>query len=190
MSVIRSYYQRNNNNTQLIPEFVDVLPSNAFMSNSSLYSLTLSNVQYTGGIYFVDMSQADTLGNSINYNGIISTPAISTYNIYNVNFTINVSAPATSYPGLEFTVYFKNIPYNTLSNEPLLSIGILSSGGPPVPYILSPPFPSLFGVNANPSITLKSDGTNYNVISSGPAGWMGLPALLTILTGYGEFLQP
>jgi hypothetical protein len=180
MSVLRSYAQRNNNVTQLVPEFVDVLPDTV-LSNASLYSLNLSNVQYTGGIYFVDMSQPDSLGNLINYDGSITSS--NDNSIHNVNFTINIQTPAASYPGLEFTLFFKNIPYDRLDINPLLSIGIYSPiDGPSIPYILSPPFPSLFGVNVSPSITFKSDGTNFTVSSSGPAGWLGFPALLSILT--------
>jgi hypothetical protein len=57
-------------------------------------------------------------------------------------------------------------------------------GGPPIPYIVSPPFPSVLAENINPSITFKSDGTTFNVVASGPAGWMGVPALSVILAAY------
>lgn len=182
MSVLRSYAQRNNNVTQLVPEFVDTLDINSF-SNASIYSLTLSNVQYTGGIYFVDMSQPDKLGNSINYDGSITSPTNESFTIRNVNFIINVQTPAASYPGLEFTIFFKNIPYPTFEGNPFLSIGILSQyeDSPPIPYILCPPFPSVIAPTLNQSITLKSDGTNFNVSSSGPAGWLGFPALISII---------
>ena len=79
------------------------------------------------------------------------------------------------------------MPFERLTGIPLLSIGIApESEEPRLPFIVSPPIPSspLLGSNQNQSVTFKSDGKQFNVTSSGPAGWMGLPALAAILTAY------
>jgi hypothetical protein len=192
-SVQRAYAQRNNNVTQIVPEFVEILPvfdlSGADLSGAALYNLNIPNVQYTQGVYCVDMSARDSSGNLLNVDGLFY-PFFPTGTdlqpISIINFYINIGASASAYPGLELTIYFKNLPLDRLEGSPFLTIGIMASNneGPPIPYIVSPPFPPLFGTTASSSITLKSDGTNFNVISSGPAGWMGVPALSVILAAY------
>jgi hypothetical protein len=192
-SVKRGYAQRNhnvthNNLTQLVPQFVDILPETD-ISGASLYDLTIPNVQFTNSVYYVDLSGVDLSGNLLNVDGKFYPffPSGNTNTPINIiTFTVTIPVPASHYPGLEFTIFFKNIPFNRIEGIPLLTIGIIEQSyeGPPIPYIVSPPFPSAVGQNVFPSITMKSDGTNYNVVSSGPAGWMGVPALSVVLAAY------
>ena len=60
----------------------------------------------------------------------------------------------------------------------------------PLPYIVSPPFPPFAGQSISPNITLKSNGDNFDVVASGPAGWLGVPALAAILQVYIGFISP
>jgi hypothetical protein len=182
-----SSFQRTN--VKIVPEFLEILPninlSGPDLSGAALYSLNLQNVQYTQGVYCVDMSARDSAGDLLNVDGLFFPEVNTLKPISIINFYINIEASASAYPGLELTIYFKNLPLNRLPGHPLL-IGIMESNneGAAIPYIVSPP--SLFGAKASPSITLKSDGTNFNVISSGPAGWMGIPALSVILAAYNK----
>ena len=168
------------NLTQIIPEFDSILPNIGGMgapldiSGSSVYILNLPKVQSTGGVFYVDLSGNDASGNVLDFSGVI---VANSNTAYIINFVVNVPFPASYAPGLEFTIFFKNIPYSTIPN-PFVTIGILSPesislGAPPIPYIFSPPVPS-FIANVSNSLTFKSDGTQYNIVSSGPAGWLGL----------------
>jgi hypothetical protein len=190
-SVAARYAQRNNNVTQVVPSYVGVLDNPGSITDISgcqIYNLEFPNVQYTGGIYVVDLSGNDSSGNPIDFSGLffpITSTDPSGYPISTVAFTVTVPHNPAHYPGLEFTVFFKNIPFDRFSGPPLLTIGILTTivDAPPFPYLFSPPIPSVFpGVNQ--SITLKSDGNRFNIVSSGPAGWMGTLNLAAILTFY------
>lgn len=183
---MRSFAQRNNNVTQIIPQYVNYLSRQNFPSydvSGAIYALSLPHVKDAGGVYYVDMSEVDLSGNSIDYTGRFDISGGSTY-FPLVNFVLDTQLPAT--PGLEFTIFFKNIPFDRIASEggnPLLTIGLMS-GDAPSPYILSPPVPALMGANVFPSITFKNDGTNFNVASSGPAGWLGPFALAAVATVY------
>ena len=183
MSVQRRYAQRNNNMTTLVPIFSGILPDIPVISGSSVYTLSIPNVQYVGGIYTVDLSGVDTNGNLLDINGLFSS-GMSGNTINILNFVID-SSSAVHYPGLEFTIFFKNIPTDRFTaNFPLLTIGILDNINIPLPYILSAPFPGALSPNTSPSITLKSDGQIFHITSAGPAGWLGLPALALILSNF------
>lgn len=100
-------------------------------------------------------------------------------------FVVNIETNASHYPGMEFTLFFKNVPQITTIG--ILTPTALTGESVPLPYILSPPIPSSTPFAANrisPSITFKSDGNNFSVVSSGPAGWLGLPAISAILAFY------
>jgi hypothetical protein len=172
-SIQRSYAQRNTNSAQIIPEYNGILPSEGGpfdLSGTAYYTLNLPLVQYTGGSFFVDLSGVDTAGNLLNLEGQL----ISGDNrIYNVNFVVNVPFPASYAPNMEFTIYFKNTPFDRFTLAPILTIGIIKTEGAPYPYILSPPAPVLLAPKIHQNVTFKSDGTNYNVVASGPAGWTG-----------------
>lgn len=183
MSVLRKYSQRNNNVTQLTPVRYEQDLSSGPIQNSAVYILNISRAQFVGGIYCVDLNGVDSLGNSLVYDGSFGTF------INTVSFVVNIDVPASGYPGLEIPIFFKNFP-SLSSSPPLLTIGILSSSAlteesPPLPYIMSPPVPVLIGGGSvASSITFKSDGTQFNVASSGPAGWLGIAALLAIESYY------
>jgi hypothetical protein len=184
MSVQRSFAQRNNNNTKLVPvRYSDTL-SFANITNAAIYTLNITNAHLTKGMYYVDLDDYDSSGNSIDLNGTFTSlqnPSGDTLPI--VCFVLNIETSASAYPGLEIPISFK-----TTSN-PFLTIGILSASSLqaetiPLPYIVSPPFPPTAGYNISPNITLRSDGDNFDVAASGPAGWMGVPALSFILSAY------
>lgn len=188
MSVQRYFAQRNTNITQIVPERISAPPSPQSITNSALYKLSIRNAQFVGGSYYVDLSDVDTSGNAIDFDGQfrpIQDPSGSYF--YVTCFTIDVDTPASVYPGLEFTIYFKNLP--GVGTGRLDTIGIVSQfaldNNSLFPYIMSAPFPPFVGGNSGtPSITLKSDGYNFNVVASGPAGWLGLPALSAIWAAY------
>jgi hypothetical protein len=190
MSVSRTFAQRNNNSTELLPtRYADNL-SALNIQNAAIYTLNITKAQFVKGIYSVDLSGVDTSGNALNYDGsFASFQELSGNTIPIICFAINIDTVPSAYPGMEFTIFFKNLPPDI--GFPLFTIGILSSSyfieeGIPLPYIVSPPFPPFAGAGASPSITLKSDGNNFNVVSSGPAGWLGVPALAVILNAYQE----
>ena len=191
-SVQRAFSQRNNNLTQIIPKLMGLNTINLGvgvivpldLSNVPLYLLTLPSVQNTGGVYYVDMSSVDSSNDLLNLGGMFNSSATI------INFVVDVPFNAAYSPGLEFTIFFKNAPMNrlpTLNGRQLLTIGITNFKSiVPIPYMLSPPVPLRLDPSISQSITLKSDGTNYNVISSGPAGWMGpipFAAFLSISVG-------
>jgi len=173
-SVHRSYAQRNTNTTQIIPEYNGVITDSApfiDLSGAAYYTLNLPLVQYTGGSFFVDLSDVDTDGNPLNLYGEFRANSNS---IYNVNFIVNVPFAASYAPNMEFTIYFKNTPLDRFPGPPVLAIGIIKPDGAPLPYILSPPMPVLIAPDIHQNVTFKSDGTHYNVVASGPAGWTGI----------------
>ena len=180
MSVQRTYSQRNTNVTQLIPVFMeksDCAVPFGDLSNVSHYHLNITNLQNVGGVYYVDLADVDSSGNPLDFTGTVSDTA----NI--INFGVDISVNAALYPGLEVTVFFRNPPDpNTLTRPPLLSIGFFSvNSGSSAPYIVSPPVPWLTVPSVSQSLTFKSDGAKFNVVSSGPAGWYGLPLLFVLL---------
>jgi hypothetical protein len=186
MSVQRRYAQRNGNNTTLIPVRYSEDLTFGNITNAAIYTLNISNSQFVGGIYTVDLSAVDSSGNSLNFDGEFTSITAPGDSIPIICFVINVDAVPSVYPGLELTIYFKNAPTDGPFSP---TIGILASSALtgdtiPLPYIVSPPFPIVAGVNISSNITLKSDSDNFDVVASGPAGWLGVPALSAILTAY------
>jgi hypothetical protein len=180
MSVQRAYAQRNNNITPIVPIYSGILPTELDLSGSAVYTLSIPKIQYVGGIYTVDLGGVDASGNLLNFDGIIEASGNS---ITNINFILD-SSSAQYYPGLEFTIFFRNFQaaIDRFAGPPLLTIGLISDivGAPPVPYIFSPPLPPLF-TNGSVNLTFKSDGERFSVTSGGPAGWLGIGALYVIL---------
>ena len=189
-SVSRAYNQRNNNITKIVPKFELITESGGGpndISGAYLYTLDLPNVPVAGGVYYVDLSGNDLSGNPINGVGrlISNTTHIST-----VLFSVNPPTSPAYYPGLEFTIFFRNYPININGGVPGFTIGMVSNetktGIPDIiiPYILSPPIPQLLtGLKNSQSITFKCDGEDFNVTSSGPAGWLGFVAFSILLGG-------
>lgn len=190
MSVQRAYAQRNGNMTQLIPSLYPQLLTFQNISGCAVYVLNVSKAHFVGGNYYVDLSGLDISGNLLNFDGAFSSITGPSQSIRIICFAIDFDTIPSVYPGLDMTIFFKNIPFDRLG-FPLLTIGILSASSldgdtVPLPYIVSPPFPPLAGANISPNITLKSDGDNFDVVASGPAGWFGVPALSVILSAYGD----
>jgi hypothetical protein len=188
MSVTRTFAQRDNNVNKIVPAFIENFTiEGGDISGCSYYNLSLPNAQFVKGQYYVDMSGVDTSGNLIDLSGQIFALDNESSYIQIVCFNVEDPVNPAFYPGLEFTITFKNIPYNRFDGPPLLTIGIVKGGdsGNRFPYIVSPPFPPVVVENSvNVSVTFKSDGENFNVVSSGPAGWLGVPALIAGLNYY------
>ena len=189
MSVQRYFAQRNTNVTQIIPErIISPPPSQNNITNCALYKLSIRNAQFVGGSYYIDIGGVDTSGNPIDIDGefrSIQDPSGAYF--YITCFVINIDTPASAYPGLEFTLSFKNTP--DIQTGRLQSFGIVSQyaldNNIMAPYILSPPWPPFpGGSSGSPSITLKSDGFNFETVASGPGGWLGAPALSVIWAAY------
>jgi hypothetical protein len=122
----------------------------------------------------------DASGNLLNFDGVIEASGNS---ITNINFILD-SSSAQYYPGLEFTIFFRNFQgaIDRFAEPPLLTIGLISADGiAPAPYIFSPPLPPLF-TNGSVNLTFKSDGEQFSVTSGGPAGWLGIGALFVLLS--------
>jgi hypothetical protein len=136
----------------------------------------MPNVQRVGGVYYVDLSGVDTSGNLLDFSGEVNEAA------NNINFTLNVPFNPGYAPGLEFTIFFKNPPFDRITEGynglPLLSIGIVNQDGNVFPYMYSAPLPWTYGPISY-SVTFKSDGTRYSVTGSGPV-WYG-PAVIALL---------
>lgn len=193
MSVHRSFAQRNNNVTTIIPERLDTLSFNN-ITDATIYRLSINKAHYVGGSYCVDLSASDAAGNELDFSGVFQSIVTSSATIPIILFVVEIDSNASIYPGLECPLSFKNMPFleSFSTTFPFITIGIMSSSSfmeevPPMPYIVSPPFPPFLGRNATPHLTYKSNGSHFEVASSGPAGWMGVPALSVILGAYTGF---
>lgn len=189
-SVQKKYAQRNNNLIKIVPRYETAIGADSpfggpgfYMDNIPVYVLSLPTVQYTGGTFYVDLAENDTAGNPIRNSGRFTTSGDS--NVYSnmILFALDVPFNPAYGPGLDFTIFFKNVQFD---NIPLLSIGLVSLDGIPFPEIISPLLPQLIAPNISNNLTFKSDGTKYNVVSSGPAGWLGAFAYITILAQFGS----
>lgn len=183
-SVQTKYAQRNHNLVKIIPEFVDTItidPPYFTMTNVAIYSLTLPNVNYSSSTYYVDLGANDMAGNAIQTAGTFASTGGSHGSTNMTTFSIRVPFSPAYAPGLEFTIFFKNPQLMNLP-LPLYSIGLVNEDGAPFPEIVSPPIPLLTAPDISLSLTFKSDGTKYNVVSSGPAGWLGVVALSSFLS--------
>lgn len=188
-SVQTKYAQRNNNLIAIVPtkleDSVTIVGPSFDLSSVPVYVLSLPMVQNTGGTYYVDLSGLDAAGNPLNLDGRFTT-TIGSENQYTrmIFFTLDVPFSPAYAPGLDVTIFFKNLPLERLEGNILLSLGLFNLDGAPFPEIVSPPMPHLIAPNISNSLTFKSDGTKYNVVSSGPAGWLGAFALSAILAQF------
>lgn len=184
-SVLTSYAQRNTNLNEITPVYVTDI-SGFNLENVAIYRLNISKAHFTGGNFYVDLSKPDSSGNEINLTGRFYNTTDLSGEVYLpiVCFVLNIDINPSTYPGLEFSIFFKNNPTEDFP----LTIGIISEEAP-LPYIVSPPFPPIFGNAISPSITLKSDRDNFDVIASGPGGWLGVPALMSIMAVFFNILN-
>jgi hypothetical protein len=163
------------------------------LSNVNYYSLDLKKAgtkdSFTGDVYFVDLFDVDNRGISMysNVGHFIPGSNGSNSNVFGLmGFQVKTDFSASKAPGSEFTIFFRNV---FPTNSALLTIGLLGSNYTSIPYLYCPPFPTLQELSDTsdsttvaPSLTFKSDGYRYNVVSSGPAGWIGLGNYV-VLTG-------
>lgn len=146
----------------------------------------------------MDLCGNDSNGDPLDASGLFVSANdicanILTFNINTPNITPNApSINPACYPGAEFTIFFKNFPPSILESDiQLFTIGIVANApapgykGPPTPYIYSPPVPVLLTEDLTQSITMKSDGTTFSVVSSGPAGWIGGGLLQLLVSAAG-----
>jgi hypothetical protein len=182
-SVQRNFAQRNGNNTQIMPVRLNTDLSFYDISGAAVYSVTIPKSQFVGGMYYVDLNDTDISGTPLNFDGRMYGVDISGANIPIIIFRVNIEAVPSVHPGLEVPVFFRNPPI--LTTIGIISDSSLAGATVPLPYIVSPPWVGpIVGTNISPSVTFKSDGENFDVVSSGPAGWFGVPALATLLTAY------
>jgi hypothetical protein len=191
MSVHRSFAQRNNNVTTIVPERFPESLTEINITGAAIYTLRINKAHYVGGSYCVDLSAPDSDGNALDFSGVFESITVSGQTIPIILFAVEIDTVAAIYPGLECPLSFKNMPFleSFSTTFPFITIGIMSDAAfmmeaPPMPYIVSPPFPPYLGRNATPNLTYKSNGEVFEVSSSGPAGWMGVPALSVILGAY------
>ena len=153
-----------------------------------IYKLEINDAQYNKGNYVVNLANNDSAGNPINFDGRFAD-INDTNSLAIAGFVPVINTSASAYPGLEFTITFRNV--QAFIDPPSLpTIGIISPAFltnnseeyPPIPYIYSPPLPPLFAPRINPNIIMKSDGEVFEVVASGSAGWFGYFALAAILS--------
>ena len=174
MSVQRSFAQRNNNVVNMVPEKAtnDLSP---YWNDRNAYLLKIDPRH--ASVFNIDVTVLDTgnnysRSNRIDHRGIlhseVDVPKIETALI--IDPTI-----ASAYPGLEFTINFINTDYNLEDEDTSVSVcltatltGNRNNIGEDV-FIISP----IYGYNYSiiQSITLKSIGQSFTVISSGKAPW-------------------
>lgn len=183
-SVQTRFAQRNSNNNQLIPVRYPNDLSFFNITNAAIYTLNITNAQYTGGMFYVDITENDADGNPLNLDGTFAALAGSPPpEIPIIIFAVNIDIDPAVYPGFEIPLFFRNLP--NLTTIGIISASSLTGDTVPLPFIVSPPFPGrIVGTNISQNIRFKSDGENFDVVSSGPAGWFGVPALATILTAF------
>ena len=166
MSVQRSFAQRKNNALDLVP----VMDTSGYWSEQcDNYLLKIDPTNCS--VFNVDVTELDYY--NVNYfNRITAAGYINDENSSNIRqvvFAMIVDPTiATTYPGLEFTVNFLN------SNSNTLSIGIFTNatlnGNGDGAKVLSPIYGYLNGTRIQ-SLTLKSNGAKFVVVSSGPSPW-------------------
>ena len=165
MSVQRSFAQRNNNVVNLVPEMatsgywyetylLNIDPRNGSVFNVDLIPLTLTRTNLT-------------VTNQVDVEGYLNSTSID-----GIEFAIIVDPTiAKTYPGLEFTVNFINTDYNLEDNNTFVSVcpdATLTGEGDEY-YIHSPLYG--FDWSTTQSLTFKSNGSKFTVISSGPTSW-------------------
>jgi len=160
-SIKREFAQRNTNVTTVVP----VLNDGYYYLNidprySSVFTVDLTKITSESG------QTVDTPDTSIIAG---DAPYIRLTNQYVYYFLLNVdSSIAKNYPGLEFTIFFKNAKYVSHTGDSWISF-------------YSKVFPTnecdvftsryMLAYYNTLSLTLRSDGDNFSIVSSGPQAW-------------------
>jgi len=150
----------NNVETVITPDY-----TSSFWTNYGVFTI---DPTYTS-VFVADISSAIstytnvTINNRVDVEGQIHN--ITNRHAYYFAFVIDPTI-AVNYPGLEFTVHFKNIPTNNgyVGVYPNATLTTSSECD-----FLSPG--NTFNFFNTASLTLKSDGSKFRVISSGPVSW-------------------
>jgi len=148
-------------------EVINIVPDYTVPYWSSQYGVFRIDPTHTS-VFVADLSSAvsiytDDVNNRVDVQGRIRN--IYDKHFYYFAFAIDPTI-AVNYPGLEFTVYFKNIPtssgyigvYPDATLESFSGFDYLSPG-------------NTFNFFDTASLTLRSDGLKFRVISSGPVSW-------------------
>ena len=162
MSVQRSFAQRNNNVVNLVPE----RPTSGYWDGYYLLNIDPT----TCSIFNVDVSQLETDGT------YRVDPTVDRFGYTNNNITrhriytaiILDPTVASSYPGLEFTVNFVDTSGDNNASVSVYPTATLTTDGH-IDEMISP-FDGFLSSNIQ-SLTLKSNGTFFAVVSSGVTPW-------------------
>ena len=165
MSVQRSFAQRNNNVVDLVP----VKATSGYWNGHYLLNIDPRNCStFNVDLTVLDITNTDnSFINQVDVEGYLTNVT----NADGIDFAIIVDPTiATSYPDLEFTVNFVNTNYNLDSNT-FVSVcadaTLIDDGNEK--YMRSPL--RGFDWSTTQSLTFKSNGTKFTVISSGPTSW-------------------
>jgi len=167
-SVSRSFAQRNTNEINVIPVYQESGEWNEYDAltidprYASVFNVDLSGFQYVTGWDVND--RLDVYGK---VNDTYTSPPIA-YSYLNID-----SGIATAYPGLQFTINF-----NWSEGDDYQSfVSLYVNADPRGPHagdeadILSPG--DTFNNFYTASVTIRSNGTRWVVVSSGPVTWSG-----------------
>ena len=159
MSVQRSFAQRKNNVVNLVPE----MATSGYWDGSYLLKVDPTNCS----VFNVDLSGLDATPYDIN--SIDSYGRIRNTNGVDVIWFAVIVDPtiAALYPGLEYTVNFLRGSANSdicINVHPIATLNDSAASD-----MLSPQ--RVFRSNHIQSLTMKSNGTTFAVISSGPSLW-------------------
>jgi hypothetical protein len=163
-SVQRSYDQRNNTVSSVTP----VHQTTGYWDGYTVLQIDPRHSH----VFTVDLSStacqqatsSQLIANRLNAQGEILTSVTA-----NVVYLVLVVDPAiaVAYPGLEFTIHFHTPSLNNTCVDIYPQATLTSSGG--TCDLFSPVY--MFGDYDSGSITLRSNGTQFKVVSSGPVSW-------------------
>ena len=159
-SVSRSFAQRNTNEINVIPVYQESGEWNGYDAltidprYASVFNVDLSGFQYVSG----DVNdRLDVYGK---VNSYTSSPIA--YSYLNID-----SGIAAAYPGLQFTInfnYSEGVDYSSY-------VSLYVNPNKDEADILSPG--ETFNNFYTASVTIRSNGTRWGVVSSGPVTWSG-----------------
>jgi len=168
MSVARSFAQRNTNEINVIPVYQESGEWDGYDAltidprYASVFNVDLSGFQYVSGWDVND--RVDVYGR---VNSYLSPPIA--YSYLNID-----SGIATAYPGLQFTInfnYSEGINYSAYVSLYVNADPLGPHDGDGEADILSPG--ETFNNFNTASVTIRSNGTRWVVVSSGPVSWSG-----------------
>lgn len=163
-SIKREYAQRNTNVTTVVP-VINTSHTTYYNINidprySSVFTVDLTTITPQSGINVSTPNTSTNTGDA---------PYLNLSNQYVFYFLLNLdSSMAKNYPGLEFTIFFKNARHITNAGESWISF--YSKVFPTTECDIFTSRYMLSSYNTL-SVTLRSDGDSFTVVSSGPQAW-------------------